>query len=131
MLFCFPEDRWEEDGSLHERLSQAMVSKMWTSPSSRQLYYLRDIGPLRPYGEKSYLTSSLPRATRVLIAQYRTSSHQLRVEVGRWKGLPREQRVCWFCTDAPVENEFHVLLKCPRSVDSTRRLALEELEPRS
>ena len=42
------------------------------------------------------------------------SSHQLRIETGRWErpSVSREMRHCELC-NTDVEDEFHFMLKCP------------------
>ena len=45
-----------------------------------------------------------------MVAKLRTSSHNLRIEMGRRVGQLREQRVC-HCGEA-VEDEFHFLCEC-------------------
>ncbi|KAL3677048.1 hypothetical protein R1sor_026996 [Riccia sorocarpa] len=110
----FPEERWGEDSSMRERLSVAVVSKLWSLPSPRQQYYLRDICRLQPYTEQSYLRAALSVKERQLVARYRTSSHHLRVEEGRWLGISREDRLCTLCSLGKIENEHHALLVCPR-----------------
>ncbi|KAL3677265.1 hypothetical protein R1sor_027213 [Riccia sorocarpa] len=69
--------------NLREELSKAVVRRLWCAPSPRQSYYLKDISSLYPYAEKSYLRAGLPRKVRQLIAQFRVSSHTLRIEEGR------------------------------------------------
>ena len=43
---------------------------------------------------------------------FRTSSHKLQVERGRYVGTPREQRICKKCPSLEVEDEYHLLLRC-------------------
>jgi hypothetical protein len=57
---------------------------------------------------------------KMLIAQLRTNSHQLRCETGHWK-RPKEdweERVCVFCTSGKVEIEKHFILECEAFKDS-------------
>ena len=49
---------------------------------------------------------------RKAIAKLRCSNHQLEIEKGRHKNVPREERICKLCTDKTVEDEDHFLLKC-------------------
>jgi len=51
---------------------------------------------------------------RQLFARFRTGSHWLQVQVGRFKGAPRETRICEQCSLHEVEDEEHFLLKCSR-----------------
>ena len=47
---------------------------------------------------------------RIAFTRFRTSSHRLRVETGRWSRLPRERRLCK-CR-AGIQTEQHVLIDC-------------------
>ena len=40
------------------------------------------------------------------------SSHQLRIETGRYENIPRNERMCHFCTSNKIEDENHFLLDC-------------------
>ena len=48
------------------------------------------------------------------LARFRISSHNLRVETGRYvkPKIPIEDRICLYCTSHCVEDERHFLLKC-------------------
>ena len=48
---------------------------------------------------------------RITFSRYRLSSHRLRVETWRYKGVPHDQRVC--SCGLGVQDEFHIFL-CPR-----------------
>ena len=47
---------------------------------------------------------------RILITRWRLSCFDLRIETGRYKGLPREDRICTLCD--VVEDEEHVIFNC-------------------
>ena len=49
---------------------------------------------------------------RKAIAKLRCSNHQLEVERGRHKNIPRVERICKACADNNIEDEDHFLLKC-------------------
>ena len=49
---------------------------------------------------------------RKLITKIRCSDHQLEIEKGRHRKLPREERICRLCTDNEIETEDHFLVKC-------------------
>ena len=51
---------------------------------------------------------------RKAITKLRLSSHKLEIEVGRWKKLTREERICRCCELGKVENETHFLFECPK-----------------
>ena len=49
---------------------------------------------------------------RKLITKIRCSDHQLEIEKGRHRKIPREERICRLCTDNEIETEEHFLNKC-------------------
>ena len=65
-----------------------------------------------------YLDSTKNFNERRTMAQIRCSSHKLSIEVGRYESLPRQDRICLFCSDngidtAVVEDENHLINICP------------------
>ena len=46
------------------------------------------------------------------MVRFRISSHQLRIETGRYEKMPRDERICYFCTGSKIEDENHFLLDC-------------------
>ena len=50
---------------------------------------------------------------RITFTRFRTSSHRLRVETGRWCRIPREKRLCQ-CGEG-VQTEEHIIMHCPRT----------------
>ena len=44
------------------------------------------------------------------MSKFRTSDHPLFIETGRYKNIPRDQRVCSTCKI--VEDEYHFFLYC-------------------
>ena len=53
---------------------------------------------------------TIPDYLRINFTRYRLSSHQLRVEVGRWSRTPADQRTC--TCGLGVQNEQHIF-ECP------------------
>ena len=69
------------------------------------------------FEREPYLMLAIPRRLRRAIAKFRTCSHDLEIEIGRRYGIQREDRLCKACGETNVrciEDEFHVLVKCPR-----------------
>jgi hypothetical protein len=62
---------------------------------------------------ESYLHSVSNVQHRRLLSRFRTSSHDLAIESGRYVNMPRENRLCIFCNMNVVENEYHFVLACP------------------
>ena len=63
------------------------------------------------FGMEKYL-SKLTKGDRILVAKFRTCNNRLPVNIGRYQGVSREDRVCNKCDDGVVGDEFHVLLEC-------------------
>lgn len=54
---------------------------------------------------------------RISLTQFRTSSHDLAIEHGRYSNVPRNERICTQCNSHMIENEFHRLLICSKFAD--------------
>ncbi len=82
-----------------------------------QMYLGQIAAPLRigSYYVASYLKEVTSRAQLRHLAQLRTGSHQLRVEIGRWERprLPRDERICRRCQSGEVDDEHHMVFDCP------------------
>jgi len=93
------------------------------SESSRRSTY-RDLNPsLEP--SKALKMYTINESDRIALTRMRLGSHQLRVETGRWAGIPLENRTCPCNTG--IQNELHVLLSCPRSQHIRQRFQLENI----
>ena len=64
-------------------------------------------------GQEEYLTLNISKHQRSLFAQFRGGILPLQVEIGRYRNLPLEQRICTLCDKNEVEHEFHLLCHCP------------------
>ena len=51
---------------------------------------------------------------RVIFSKFRTSSHSLKIETGRWARIAAEDRLC-DCGQG-VQDESHVVFKCQRTI---------------
>ena len=63
---------------------------------------------------------------RILITRYRTGSHNLAIEKGRFSGITREQRLCSCNTD--IQTIDHVILHCPLLADVRARCGITDVE---
>ena len=59
-----------------------------------------------------YLIYIFNEKLRKCLTQFRLSSHNLDIEVGRYNNTPRENRLCKLCSQNVVESEYHFLLCC-------------------
>lgn len=57
-----------------------------------------------------YVRALLPPSHRSALAQFRCGTAPLKIETGRYEGLPEQQRTCFACSHPCVESEFHVLI---------------------
>ena len=57
--------------------------------------------------------SFIYRHARKYLASLRLSCHSLRIEVGRYVGTSRLERICEHCTMDAIENEEHFMTICP------------------
>jgi hypothetical protein len=62
--------------------------------------------------KENYLSMYLTRGQRALLAQFRTGILPLRIETGRYRGEKETERICTFCNNNEIENEFHFLFEC-------------------
>ena len=49
---------------------------------------------------------------RSIITRWRLSNHDLMIEIGRYSGILRNERLCGTCDI--LEDEHHVIFQCPR-----------------
>ena len=56
---------------------------------------------------------TLPFSQRKIMTRFRVSNHRLPVELLRYTGIDREQRVCHKCNENVIGDEIHYLLFCP------------------
>ena len=90
-------------------------SRIRSSTSSMMVYYVDLVSD-----EKSCIYDSfLCDDARFLITRWRLSNHDLQIEKGRRRDIPREQRVCDLCET--LEDEQHVIFQCPRYMDIRQR----------
>jgi len=74
------------------------------------LLYKMDLKP------EYYLYLYIPRRLRSALAKFRIGSHELEIESGRHRNVPVNERYCKLCQSENIlciEDEYHVLLKCP------------------
>lgn len=64
------------------------------------------------FGRENYLFLDMPKYLRSTLAQFRCGIIPIRIETGRFQGEPIEERICVFCSNRSVEDEFHFLLHC-------------------
>lgn len=61
---------------------------------------------------QTYLSKPIPSQYKKYLSKFRLSSHQLAIEVGRFKKVEKCNRFCFKCRNT-IEDEFHFILQCP------------------
>ena len=64
------------------------------------------------YSADDYVVSNISKRRRSLLAQFRAGILPLEIELGRYRDVPLEERVCKLCISGQVEDEFHFLCIC-------------------
>ncbi len=82
---------------------------------------------------RAYLEEIKSKANRRMLACFRTGSHMLRVEAGRWSNEPQSSRVCPVCSSGTIEDEKHFIYECPSYDEIRSKMKYSRLfkEPRS
>ena len=65
------------------------------------------------YNTEDYVKLDIPKPLRSTMAMFRCGVLPLRIETGRYKGEPVEDRICTMCNLNEIESEKHFLLFCP------------------
>ncbi|XP_045185370.2 uncharacterized protein LOC123543357 [Mercenaria mercenaria] len=56
---------------------------------------------------EKYLDFIKGKRFRMALTRFRTSSHDLAIEKGRYTSMPRNERICKNCNFGQIENEYH------------------------
>ena len=70
----------------------------------------------------AYVSSYLDRPLRSYVARIRCGVLPLKIETGRYRNIPVDDRLCQSCDLNMVEDEIHFLLKCPYYVNERKML---------
>ena len=63
------------------------------------------------YGMECYI-EKLQKTSRIYVTKLRTLNNKLPVNVGRYHGVSREDRLCSKCDAGVVGDEYHVIFDC-------------------
>ena len=64
------------------------------------------------YEVENYVVLNLERHQRSVLAQLRAGILPLQVELGRFRNIKLEDRLCTFCNANAIEDELHLLFHC-------------------
>lgn len=76
------------------------------------------------YVTEKYVSMNLDRNERSLMAQVRMGILPIRIEVGRYRKEPVEERICQICNQNVIEDEMHFLFYC-QAYDNIRESFFE------
>ena len=114
-----PCDLTADEGVAIPELAEALLERhvaSYTHASVKVQRYIEDVwgGSIsaEAYTPASFLCDVPERRRRVRLAQWRTGSHWMAEETGRWQRLDRTQRPCPHC-QAPLEDVRHAVYDCP------------------
>jgi len=98
-----------------EQLQSTYLGSVADSSSCKVQQYLRMRSDLHPedYSMAPYLSAVGGWKQRKHLAQLRLGSHWLGVETGRCSGVPHAQRLCQRCNSGEVDDEDHMVFRCP------------------
>lgn len=116
---------------LAERLLCQQIETKWTED-------LQKIPKLRTYRLfknqyklEDYVSMDLTKPIRSAMAMFRCGVLPLRIETGRYKSEPPQDRICQFCNNNEIENEKHFLLHCKlyeiKRIDFFRKIGFKNL----
>ena len=100
-LLSSPSHLEQGRADLHERITTADGTRFQTYAAINPTLSVHDIYSLRQQYIPDYL--------RIPCTRMRLSSHRLKIETGRWSGIPRERRLC---PCGEIQDEKHVLENC-------------------
>ncbi|XP_056020221.1 uncharacterized protein LOC130054426 [Ostrea edulis] len=72
------------------------------------------------FGFENYLNKIKNFDIRRSICKLRISAHKLMIEVGRYSGITRNERICSKCNSGLLGDEIHFLIKCEKFADERK-----------
>ena len=110
----FQQVKYSMKTQLRKVVSEQYVNKFkekLSTYSDESKWFLHVYSKLKlDIGTEKYLSELSSFKNRQILAKFRTSDHCLQIETGRYKNIPRPQRLCNICQ--VVEDEYHFLLNC-------------------
>ena len=95
-------------GSVRKVYDKKFEEKISSFTEDSKLFLFSQVKPDCSF--EKYLSVLTCFKNRQLMSKFRTSDHPLFIETGRYKNIPRDQRVCSTCKI--VEDEYHFFLHC-------------------
>ena len=103
--------------SVHDQYYQQLFSDLRNSPKLDTYCLIKTT-----FETEKYLTKVTNVNHRIALTKFRCATHKLLIEEGRYRNIPREDRICIKCNMNEVETEYHFLLVCPFYRDIRHRI---------
>ena len=141
MARCCQDFDWENVGQMHtqnlsetelrgmlESIAWRKVQEKWREELERKpkLSTMQTI--IMECGEESRCAGIKMKNERRMILKLRGGTAPLQVEMGRWRGVKREERTCKECNSGEVEDVIHWLLRC-LTWNSQRQPLMKMIQP--
>ena len=78
---------------------------------------------------EEYLYFNITKYQRSLFSQFRCGILPLEIEVGRYRDVPLENRLCQVCRTEVIEDEIHFLCQCNKYNNIRRNLYQQNADP--
>ena len=95
-----------------ESVAWRRVRKEW-SQELENIPKLLMLKKIAEYEEESSCANVKMKSERIALIKLRGGTAPFQMEMGRWHGLKREERVCKECDSREVEDVVHWLIRCP------------------
>ena len=87
---------------------------MKLSGTARHMPKLRNYNLVRDmWNTPTYINKYLSRTERAHIAKMYCGNLPLRVETGRYRNVPLNERLCTYCQLDEIEDDVHFIVRCP------------------
>ena len=63
---------------------------------------------------ETYLICNIDKKYQCVLSKFRLYSNNVSIETGRYTNVERKDRLCIQCTMSMIEDDYHVLLVCPK-----------------
>ena len=77
------------------------------------------------FGLEKYLTIVNNFELRRSFTKLHTSSHRLQIELGRYQGVPRHNRICTKCSSNVIEDELNFYLNAQNTMKTENQCCLK------
>ena len=122
MSYRYIQASMEDESDIYFEDKSKRAEELRSSVSSKRATFVSLNPCLQQH--RLYKNDELPEFKRIEFTRYRLSSHNLKVETGRWGRIKREDRTC-SCVTGGVQDEHHVLFHCKLTTNLRERFNIQ------